>query len=320
MADVPRLRRQAGRATRIAILDLGTNTFHLLIADLHDGSFQKVFQSRRTVKLGQGGIRKGIGPAGFSRGLEVLSAYAAIVRKFRPDLVRAYATSGIRSAANGATFLLQARRLGLPAQVITGEREAAYIWKGVRLCVPPSEAIDLVMDIGGGSTEFLAGNKSIEWKHSFNSGVARLKEWFPLSEPAKPGELRRIHEYLEEAWQPLQHAMSRRKISRLIGSSGSFETFASMIAWDKGGSGILPRKRMSIGLSDFKNLHRRLISSTTQKRMAMKGLVKMRVDSIVYAGICTMFVLRKFKIREIVLSRYALKEGVLLEEMKKVRS
>ena len=302
---------------RVAILDLGTNTFHLFIAETGSKGIKTLFRSRRTVKLGEGGFPGGaIGPAAWERGQKVLRDYAARIRKHKPGIVKGYATSAIRSAVNGNAFMREAyRQTGIRIQVISGEREAELIYKGVRACVPDKVGCDLVMDIGGGSVEFIIGDgKNIAWKHSFNTGAARLLNRFHFSDPVTPGEVKRVGRYLEKEWKLLESAVRRFPVNRLIGSSGSFESLSATIGWRTRGKAHHYRYER-LDLKEVSRQHTILLKSTRRQRMKMRGLPALRVDMIIPASICTDFIIRKFHIKEMVLSRYALKEGAMFEEV-----
>jgi len=308
---------------KIAVLDLGTNTFHLLIVNVRkSGSFEKIFKSKIAVKLGEGAIHKNmIAEVPFQRGIQAMKHYSEILSKYRPDKVVAYATSAIRSAKNGKQFVAAVKReAGIKVSVISGSREAELIYFGVRSSILAGKEKQLIMDIGGGSTEFiLADNKRIFWKKSFDIGASRLLERFKPSDPIKVSEIKTLEKYLSKVLSPLNMALKKYPVQTLIGSSGSFDTFAEMIGWKFHRRDVLKNaESYEFNLKEYFSLHELLMKSTTAKRMKMKGLVKMRVDMIVIAAICTNLVLRKYKFRKMVVSKSALKEGALWESIQKL--
>jgi len=303
---------------RLAILDLGTNTFHLLIVDVNsEGATKTIYKSKRTVKLGEGAIHKSwIDVLPYDRGLHAIQEYAKIIRRHQADKVYGFATSAIRSATNGRRFVEEIFRVtGIRIEVISGLREAELIYYGVNQCVSIGERPALIMDIGGGSTEFIIADSSkIFWMHSFDIGAARLREMFRLSDPAAASEVRKIRLFLAKELQPLQDAVKKYPVRKLIGASGSFDTLAEMIGWHfHRHNSIKGVKTYRFNLEEYNQMHERLLSSTTKQRLKMKGLIKMRVDMIVPASICTHYVLKKFRLKEMILSKYALKEGALWE-------
>ncbi|MCX6290280.1 MAG: phosphatase [Bacteroidetes bacterium] len=303
---------------RIAVLDLGTNTFHLLIVDVHaDHSCQVVFKTRAVVKLGKDGIGKNvIAEAPFNRGIKVLAHFKKQVEKHSVTKVFAFATSAIRSSTNGKEFVRKAYdETGIKIKVIAGDEEAKLIYYGVRQCVKTGEEPALIMDIGGGSTEFIIANeKQIFWKQSFNIGVSRLLEQFNPSDPILPTEMVIVKKYLDDVLQPLIKAIQKYPVKQLIGSSGSFDTLAEMIGHRFYHRNIIKGKTSyEFSLKEYDELHRWLMKSTTKMRLKTKGLVRMRVDMIVLSSICTQFVLEKSGIKKMMLSKYALKEGALTD-------
>jgi len=303
---------------RLAILDLGTNTFHLLIVEVDSkGESKTIFKSKRTVKLGEGAIhRQLIDAVPFERGLKAMIGFAGIIKEYGVDRVAGFATSAIRSATNGKLFITEIyRHTDLRIKTISGLQEARLIYHGVRQCMPIGRQPVLIMDIGGGSTEFIVANGNrIFWKHSFDIGAARLLELFPPSNPISDSEIRQINRFLDRELQPLQVALKKFPVNRLVGASGSFETLAEMMGWRFHKRNNAKRvKSLLLDLKEYETIHQLLLRSTTAQRMKMKGLVKMRVDMIIPASICTKYVLKKFKLQEMVLSKFALKEGALWE-------
>lgn len=303
---------------RVAVLDLGTNTFHLLITDVFPDKTKKtVFKSKMVVKLGEGGIHQNfISDRPFKRGIRALKHYSDIIDENEVNEVHAFATSAIRSATNGRDFTETAFRLtGIKINVIKGEEEARLICLGVRECIRLTDQPVLIMDIGGGSTEFIIADKNeIYARHSFNIGAARLLEIFKPSDPITSDQVKKVEKFLGDQLAELDESMKSRKVKCLIGSSGSFDTFAEMIGYRFHHRNVLKNSNSyQYELSEYCELHELLLHSTTGQRKRMKGLIKMRVDMIVLASICTKFILHRYEINEMALSKYALKEGALWE-------
>lgn len=301
---------------RIAILDLGTNTFHLLIASVNKkGDWKKVFKSKTAVKLGEGAIHQNeIAPIPFKRGIRALLHYKKIIAIHKPEKIFAFATSAIRGAKNGNDFVDAVKeKTGIDITVISGDREAELIYLGVRQCLELDESPVLIMDIGGGSTEFIIANhENIFWKHSYNIGAARLLEIFKPSDPLHLSELKKTEKFLSSELSTMVAAVKKFQPDQLIGSSGSFDTFAEMIGFQFYNRNIISNTNKYIfKMEEYFHLHEKILFSTIAQRKKMKGLVKMRVDMIVLATICTAVVLRETGIRKMSLSKYALKEGAL---------
>ena len=306
---------------RIAILDLGTNTFHLLIADVIGKKILQLHKSKIAVKLGEGDIHHGrIALTPFRRGIKTLKHYKEIIDKFNPEKIFAYATSAIRSAENGEKFVETAKiKTGINIKIISGPKEAELICYGVRQCINLKGNPSLIVDIGGGSTEFIiADDKNIFWKKSFNIGAARLLEIFRPSNPVTENEKIKIQNYLAKQLLPLEGALCKFPVKKLIGSSGSFDTFAEMAGYRFHGKNVIENvNSYKFNMEEFFQLNKIIINSTLSDRMKMKGLVRMRVDMIVIASICTDFILKKFDLKKMYLSKFALKEGALWEVMQR---
>ncbi|MCB8999714.1 MAG: hypothetical protein H6540_06580 [Bacteroidales bacterium] len=185
---------------RVAILDFGTNTFNLLIAEISDENKLHVLHTaKEAVKLGEGGItKKIITEQAFERGLTAIERHLERVREYNVHKIYAFATSAIRDASNGKDFIHAVQqKFEIYVLIIPGEREAEMIYRGVRLSFEMDSQPVLILDIGGGSNEFIIANKKeILWKHSFNLGMARLLETFNLRSTSKD-EIQELESYLK---------------------------------------------------------------------------------------------------------------------------
>jgi len=305
---------------RISVIDLGTNTFNLLIVETaEDQSYKIIYNNKLPVKLGKSGIdKKEIRPDAITRGMNALERHLSTIQEFKSDKLYAFATSGIRSARNGEQFVkMVQQRFGMEVEIISGDREAELIYHGVKQAVNLSKEKVLILDIGGGSNEFvIADSDTIYWKKSYPLGVARLLSKFKPSDPISIEEIEYISNYLEERLSDLFEEFRKHKIHTLVGASGSFETIVAMIRADdpsfESETGVSPES-VEIDLTDFENLYQKLINSTLKERKQMKGLESMRLEMIVVATLIVKFILQKLKINHMVQSNFALKEGVVYE-------
>ena len=300
---------------RIAIIDLGTNTFNLLICDKKDESEKIIFKNKIAVKLGEGGIDKGIiAHAPYQRGIKALEDHLNTIKEYDVDKVRAFATSAIRSTKNGADFVSEVfEKLALKIEVIDGDKEAELIYQGVRKAIPIDLDYMLIMDIGGGSTEFIIANaEGVQWKKSYLLGVSRLKELFKPKDPITQEEIQTIENHLKSELKDLIKNIQTFPCKTLIGSSGSFDTLVEMIGFKFNNLELTNKKpSCDILLEHYKWAQDFLIQSTISERLNTKGIVRMRADMIVLSIIFINFVLREFDIKEMIRSKYALKEGAM---------
>jgi exopolyphosphatase / guanosine-5'-triphosphate,3'-diphosphate pyrophosphatase len=309
---------------RIGILDLGTNTFNLLIVDatVGESNFKKLHGNKIGVKLGENGINeKIINSKAFSRGLLAISTHIATIQNFHCDRIIAFATSAIRNASNGEEFVSKVKELyNISIRVIDGDKEAEFIYHGVKLAnaLKPDQT-SLIMDIGGGSTEFIiCNNQEIFWKKSFELGVSRLYDKFNLSNPITVEETKNIVDYLKTNTKELTEALTKFKIDTLVGSSGSFDTLAEVIC--KKHDPQIKSDEISnynFDMKELSELHNALLKSTLDERMKIPGMIAMRADFIVISSIFIQMVLQEYKINTLHQSSYSLKEGILFAIMNK---
>jgi exopolyphosphatase / guanosine-5'-triphosphate,3'-diphosphate pyrophosphatase len=305
---------------RVAIIDLGTNTFNLIIADLDSGGKPVlVFKTREPVKLGDKINEGTISPEAYQRGLKAVTDFKSIITSYDVQRAEAFGTSAIRSAGNGNDFCKDIERLtGISIQVIDGDKEAEYIYMGVREAVKLSEEPVLILDIGGGSNELIIASKTkIFWKQSFNLGIARLLQKFSPSDPITDEELNRVTEFIKKELAPLFEAVNKYPVNELIGASGSFETFAELASIKaKRKFDLNDTTEFNFADGEFQTIHNDLLYSTRADRAQMKGMLEMRADMIVLASIFVDVVVKACNIRKIRVSDYALKEGAMYSILK----
>ncbi|MFD2147180.1 Ppx/GppA phosphatase family protein [Mucilaginibacter antarcticus] len=302
----------------VAVMDLGTNTFHLLIAQGTATDYTELIHEHEAVKLGEGGINKDvIQPVAFERGVATMLKFKADLDKFKVTKVRAIATSAVRNAANGQQFIDEvADKTGIQIELINGEQEAEYIYKAVKLAGGLGDKTALIMDIGGGSVEFILGNAhGILWKQSFEIGAARLMDKFHQTDPIPADAINSLNVYLQEQLTTLTGVAQKHPVDTLIGSSGAFETFVEVVELSKGNNFSLAIKNYTFDIADLTSVTDTFIRSSHQQREGMKGVIPVRVDMIVVASLVTRFILANLQINQVCMSTYSLKEGVLAEMM-----
>lgn len=297
---------------RIGIVDCGTNTFNLLVAEVDKGQWHALFTGKIAVRLGKGGFHQGIiRPDRLARGIDALLAHREAMFNFEVDRAAFFATAAVREASNAALFLRKAKEVtGMEVIVIDGMREAELIFEGVRQTLPADDRVYTVMDIGGGSTEFIIGHSAgILWKHSFPIGVSRIQEFLNPSDILTDEEKTRLHASFEKVLQPLKEALEQHPSTVLIGASGSFDTLTAMIA-EAHRKTVDPLSN-AIPVDDFNRMHRILLSSTYEQRLALPGMLPMRADTMPLASSLIHYVIQAFGMTELFQSSYALKEGAL---------
>jgi exopolyphosphatase/guanosine-5'-triphosphate,3'-diphosphate pyrophosphatase len=301
---------------KIAVIDLGTNTFNLLIVEKNGTeNYKKLASNRIPVKLGEGAINKGyIAEEPFARGIDALKAYSKIINEKNVDKVVAYATSAIRSADNGKEFIDNVKKeTGIEVEIIDGNREAELIYYGTRQAVSLSDDWSLIMDIGGGSTEFIIANKNeIAWKESFLLGAARLIEFLEPSDPITEDEIQKVNNHLRMELGSLFSAVKKYKITELVGSSGAFDSIVDMLSHEYNSEVFSEDKtEYKVNLEEYLPFSEQVIRASYKQRLQIKGLIEMRVDMIVISCLFVNFILKELQLKQFRVSTYALKEGVL---------
>ena len=304
---------------RLALIDMGTNTFHLLIVEERPGEPPHVLlRTKVGVRLGEGGISRGeIAPAPYDRALQTMRGFKEEIELHQATEVRATATSAMRVARNGPDLVRDILELtGIQVEVIGGKREAELIAKGIRRAVPLGAAKHLLMDIGGGSVEFIIANAdTIFWKHSFEIGAQRLLDQF-FPDPSgvfPPAQLRAELEFLAAQLAPLTAAVAELgPLAGLVGSSGSFDTLADLRVGRIRREADLP-PRTALPLADFERFFAQLLTLDHAGRVALPGMFPMRADMLVVASVIIKYVLTTYGLTHITTSAFALKEGLLAE-------
>jgi exopolyphosphatase/guanosine-5'-triphosphate,3'-diphosphate pyrophosphatase len=297
-----------------AVLDLGTNTFNLLIGDIKQKEKGILVSLEEPVMLGKGGIQDNrIMPEAFERAFNVLEKFKTVLNQYQIKSISGFATSAIRNALNGADFINQVyEKFQIQIESISGDLEAEYIYYGVRNSFDFQGENYLIMDIGGGSVEFIIGNKEqYYWKQSFEVGAIRLHERFKKHDPILSSEILEIKTYLSEKLTPLLDQIKQYPLKGLIGSAGTFESMWQIIEGDFSSNcvSVSPyAKRVDeLNLIQFLQF---IIQSNLEERKQLQNLVDFRREYIVVACVLIEFILQNTQIKELICSDFALKEGV----------
>ena len=310
-------------AKKVAVLDLGTNTFNLLLVKITQNAYYIFHNEKIPVKIGKDGINQGIiNEEAQDRALHALHKYNQIIKREKVDKIYGYATSAFRNAKNGHDFSqLIKKETGLNIDIISGEKEAEFIYKGVKTAIDVGGDKSLIVDIGGGSVEFIICDRDqIYWKQSFDIGAQRLLDWFHNFDPIPKEDISRLYTFLDEALKPLKEQMEMHAPKCLIGSSGTFDTLSEMEQHQmnrfvKGDEAELPMTTQG-----FEKLYHKIIALSKQDRLKMPGMMPMRVDMIVVAACLVKYIIDTFDIPQIRVSAHSLKEGmihVIQQEMTK---
>lgn len=295
---------------RLAAIDLGTNTFHMQLVEVQpDGSYRTLERTRHFIKLAENGIER-IGAAPFARALNAMRNFAEVMARQRVEEYRAIGTAALRTAANGPALMERVREeTGLRIEVIDGDEEARLIYEGVSSALKYYEQTDVIMDVGGGSVEFIFVNeRGVEWARSFPVGVAVLRQKFHRSEPIADAEVAELRTWLAEQLAPAVAAARRLRPVRLIGASGSFDVLEMMLNKE-----FVSDHHAVVDIHGFPPLLDRVRTATLEARLDLPGLPADRADMIVVAFLLIEFVLEQFRVAQVDVVSFAMKEGILRE-------
>lgn len=214
---------------RVAAIDCGTNSIRLLIADIDGGNFREVVRDMEIVRLGQGVDQTGqFHPDAIIRTLTAVDKFAAEIAKRGVEKIRFCATSATRDATNRHLFVDGVReRLGIEVEVISGNEEAALSFAGAIQDLDPSQGPFLVVDIGGGSTEFVFGTKSVEAARSVNIGCVRMSERHFANDPATPQQIELARTDIQGAIAIAAAEVPITKAKTLVAVAGTATTVAA---------------------------------------------------------------------------------------------
>ncbi len=214
---------------RVAAIDCGTNSIRLLIADIDGANFREVVRDMEIVRLGQGVDQTGqFHPDAVARTLLAVDKFAAEIAKRGVEKIRFCATSATRDATNRHLFVDGVReRLGIEPEVISGDEEAALSFAGAIQDLDPSEGPFLVIDIGGGSTEFVFGTSSVEAARSVNIGCVRMSERHFANDPATPEQIESARTDIQAAIAQAGAEVPITKAKTLVAVAGTATTVAA---------------------------------------------------------------------------------------------
>lgn len=299
----------------VAIIDMGTNTFHLMIARKTGTRFEIIYRDREAVKIGKGGINNGhITEEGLNRALAALRKFKTTIDEHQVQATLAFGTSALRNAANRQHVCDEIKKAtDIDVRIISGNEEAELIYKGVRAAVA-WQGRALIIDIGGGSVEFIiADHEKVFWKVSLEIGGQRLLELFHRHDPILPEEINALDNYLLEQLKVVFTKLAEFKPTTLVGSSGTFDTLSEMYCAEKGIPYHEEDGETPLTFESFHNTYQQLITKDRAQRMALPGMIELRVDMIVVAVELIRVLLEKYSFGEIRVSTYSLKEGALAE-------
>lgn len=305
---------------QIAAVDIGTNSVHMIVVRVRpDLSFEIIDREKEMVRLGAGGLDgRALTLTAMADALQALSKFRRLADSRRVDEIVASATSAVREADNGVEFLARvADQTGIRARVISGTEEARLI----HLAAAYGTHIGgraVVIDVGGGSTEITLGTAAkMQYGRSFKVGVIRLTERFVRSDPLSRRDERRLEKHILDEVGPYADQIIRRGFQRVIGTSGTILSLGALAAAD--GSDTLPAdvRNLRVGAKAVRRLRRRLLELDLRGRLELPGLDPRRADLSVAGIVLLDTLLDRLGADEITLCDLALREGLVLDYIRR---
>jgi exopolyphosphatase/guanosine-5'-triphosphate,3'-diphosphate pyrophosphatase len=304
---------------RICVIDLGTNSFHAIIVDVYpNGSFAVVDRLKEMVRMGEGGLtRNRLREAAIERGLEALKRIHLLATGWGAREFMAFATSAIREATNGGAFIDRVRHeVGLRIRAISGQREAELIFKGVQRAVSMRQPT-LVVDIGGGSVEFIVtpDGQEVALAVSLKLGAARMSERFVTTDPISPAELAALNDHYRQQLVFVFAAARDVGVRSVVASSGTAKALARVTLGQHGGDPDASVFKQDINVTHFRRTMRQIIASTADERHAIGAVSAKRVDQIGAGAALMAALVDELPVERLRISPNALREGMVVHYM-----
>ncbi len=302
---------------RIAALDLGTNSFHLLVVDaLPDGTFRPLTKEKEMLRLGDAVAAEGRVPdESARRAVETVGRFRALAEAAGSDEIVALATSALREADNGGEVVdrIQAET-GVAVRVIPGAEEARLIFEAIRASVVIEPAPALAFDLGGGSLEVMVGDRmGLQWATSLKLGVARVTAELVRDDPPSTGDLDRLRERFTTGLSPVAAEVARFAPAMVVGTSGTLLTLARMAAARRSGSVPLSVNQLRFSREELSALHGDMVAVPAAARAKMPGLDAGRADIIVSGSTFLLTAMDLFGFEDLTVGEWALREGIVLD-------
>jgi exopolyphosphatase/guanosine-5'-triphosphate,3'-diphosphate pyrophosphatase len=298
---------------RIAALDVGSNSFHLIVAQAHPGGRIEILdRAKDMVRLGESTLRTGIiPPDAFARGIEALKSLRRLADRYQPDALIAVATSAVREAQNGGEFARAARdEAGIEIRVVRGKEEARLIYLGARGSLDLSGRRVAIFDVGGGSAEIiLADSRECYYTESLKLGVLRLLDEWAAGDPPSAREMAALSDRV--------HRMLEPPVSRLRVMGFDFAALTSGTAFALGGllgqAATQNAQARGVPYKPLALLERKLAGMTSAARAKLPGLDRRRANTILTGAVVVRTFLELAGVDRAVLCDGALREGIVAE-------
>ena len=308
---------------RIAAIDIGTNSVHMIVVRVRpDLSFEVIDREKVMVRLGAGGLDgKALTSDAMAAALQALSKFKRLAESHGVDEILAAATSATREARNGGEFLARIEReTGIRPRVIGGAEEARLIHLAAVYGVDVGSARAVVIDVGGGSVEITFGTATaIQLARSFKIGVIRLTERFVRTDPLAARDERRLARHVLSEIERHCEQITSIGFDRVIGTSGTILSLGAVAATAARGTTPVDLRNLRVSAKQIRRLRKSVSSLDLESRLALPGLDPRRADLVVAGAILLDTILRRLGADELTLCDLALREGLVLDYIRQNR-
>jgi exopolyphosphatase / guanosine-5'-triphosphate,3'-diphosphate pyrophosphatase len=302
---------------RIAAIDIGTNSLHMIVVRVRpDFSFEVIDREKEMVRLGAGGLDgKALTPEAVHAALQVLSKFRRLAESHRVDEIVAVATSATREAENGGEFLKAVTaQTGIRPRVISGVEEARLIHMAAVYGVSVPGDVAVVIDIGGGSVEITRGTgASVELRRSFKLGVIRLTERFGKSDPLAPRDERRLVRHIAAEAGDYLDQIARAGFDRVIGTSGTILSLGAVASAEQGHTANVSLRNRRISAKQLRRVRKDIVALSLEERLQVPGLDPRRADLAAAGSILLDAIMHRLGAAELTLCDFSLREGLILD-------
>ncbi len=303
---------------RLAAIDIGTNSFHLIIVDVdkQTGNFKILGREREIVRLGSSSTdMKYLSTEAMERGIVALKRFKGLADSADAK-VRAIATSAVREAINKSEFIGRVKKeTGIKIEIASGFEEARYIYLGILQALPVFDKKILLVDIGGGSTEFLVGHKKeIDYDNSLKLGTIRLTKRFFQDDKIDSKAVKECRKFIRGTMNPVTRQIKNINFDTVVGSSGTILNIANIISIKKGSSPEGKLNNFSFSRDELNNVVEEIIEARSLKQISkIPGLDPSRSDIITAGALILEQIFKELKLKEMTVSEYALREGIIYD-------
>lgn len=322
MIDLNILRNQS-KPPVIAAIDVGTNSFHMVIASVDSkGVLNIIMRDKEMVRLGSSGSdMKYLDKSAIERGVNCLKHFSDLAKSQNAQ-IRAVATSAVREALNRSEFIEKVQsQANIDIEVVSGSEEGRLIYIGTLHALPIYTKKTLVIDIGGGSTETVIGLKGdLIHVNSEKLGTIRLTKRFFENGYTTKDQIKKCREYIKGEWAPEIRLLENIGFDTVVGTSGTIQTIASMVLTARNEPVPDVLNGLIIDVDDMLKVIDNIISADTpSKRINIPGMDPKRADIIIGGAMILEYFFTKLKLNKILISPYALREGIVFDTMQKLK-